>query len=329
MSLLSILTSFHLRENKLYGKIPPSLQNCHSLLIFNILENILSGNIPNWIPHGVKVLQLRSNSFSGNIPVEMCQMSSLIILDIADNTISGYIPNCLCNITALVFNNASYNTLSFSFLLFGYRLTNDDSLELVTKGRESEYGRSLHFLTLIDMSSNNLSGTVPLQLFSLTGLISLNLSHNKLTGKIPNEIDNMKKLESLDFSRNQLSGEIPESLSSLSFLSYLNLSYNNLTGKIPLGTQLQGAFFILQEKIIINPREEKDVYVIVMTITINACINELNIQGNPREEIESYGDGQSRFLGKDSRFLHRGILKLTVGVDTRGSKNLRKISTVA
>ncbi|KAL2331206.1 hypothetical protein Fmac_018787 [Flemingia macrophylla] len=163
MGLLPNLTSLHLHENKLYGEIPPSLQNCHSLLIFNVRQNILSGNIPNWIPHGVKALQLRSNSFSGNIPVEMCQMSSLIILDIADNTISGYIPNCLGNITTSVFNNASQRTLSFSFSLSGISgmLIGVDNLELVTKGRESEYGSILHFVTLLDMSSNNLSGTVP------------------------------------------------------------------------------------------------------------------------------------------------------------------------
>nr|KYP51038.1 LRR receptor-like serine/threonine-protein kinase GSO2 [Cajanus cajan] len=241
MGLLSKLSSLHLHENKLYGEIPPSLQNCHSLLIFNVRENSLSGNIPNWIPHGAMILQIRSNNFSGNIPTQICQMSSLIILDIADNTISGHIPSCLYNITALVFNHASGNKLTFFFPSFHNRiLINRDSLELLIKGQISEYGKNLHFVTLIDMSSNNLSGTIPPQMLSLTGLFSLNLSHNKLTGKIPNEIGNMKKLESLDFSTNQLWGEIPKSMSSLSFLSFLNLSYNNLTGKIPSGTQLEG-----------------------------------------------------------------------------------------
>ncbi|KAK7393002.1 hypothetical protein VNO78_21452 [Psophocarpus tetragonolobus] len=241
MGLLSNLTSLHLHENELDGEIPLSLQNCHSLLIFNVRENNLSGNIPNWIPHDAKALQIRSNSFSGNIPVQICEMSSLIILDIADNTISGHIPTCLNNITALVFNNISYNKLTFFFPIDDSRYyIFEDSLELVTKGQISDYGMNLHFVSLIDMSSNNLSGTIPLQMFSLIGLFSLNMSHNKLTGQIPYEIGNMKNLESLDFSANQFSSEIPQSLSNLSFLSSLNLSYNNLTGKIPSGTQLQG-----------------------------------------------------------------------------------------
>ncbi|XP_047149373.1 putative receptor like protein 25, partial [Vigna umbellata] len=169
-------------------------------------------------------------------------MSSLIVLDIAQNTISGDIPTCFGNIKTLLFNNVSRHKLSFEFLSSspGRYLINDDSLELVTKGQILEYEKNLHFMTLIDMSSNNLSGTIPPQMFSLIGLHSLNLSNNKLAGEIPNEIGNMKNLESLDFSTNQLRGEIPESLSKLSFLGYLNLSFNDLTGKIPSGTQLQG-----------------------------------------------------------------------------------------
>jgi len=240
MGLLSNLTSLHLHENKLYGEIPPSLQNCH-ILIFNVRGNNFTGNIPNWIPHAAKVLQLRSNHFSGSLPAQICQMSSLFILDIADNIISGHIPTCLCNITAL--NNVSHRKFSTTLQYDGpYRIIYlfGESLELVTKGLVLEYENNLPFMNLIDMSSNNLSGTIPLQMFSLFGLASLNLSHNKLTGKLPDEIGNMKNLESLDFSVNQFSGEIPEALSKLSFLGFLNLSFNNFTGKIPSGTQLQG-----------------------------------------------------------------------------------------
>ncbi|XP_014503378.1 LRR receptor-like serine/threonine-protein kinase GSO1 [Vigna radiata var. radiata] len=242
LGFLSNLNSLHLHENKLHGEIPLSLQNCRSLLVFNVRNNQLSGNIPDWISHGVLALQLRSNDFSGKISPQICEMSSLIVLDIAQNTISGHIPSCLGNIKTLLFNNVSRNKLSIRFPSSypGRYYFSDDSLELVTKGQVLEYDRNLHFMTLIDMSCNNLSGTIPPQLFSLIGLHSLNLSNNKLEGEIPNEIGNMKNLESLDFSTNQLGGEIPQSLSRLSFLGYLNLSFNNLTGKIPSGTQLQG-----------------------------------------------------------------------------------------
>ncbi|ESW33095.1 hypothetical protein PHAVU_001G042800 [Phaseolus vulgaris] len=216
MGFLSNLTSLYLNDNKLNGEIHPSLQSCHSLLVFNVRNNHLSGNI-DWIPHSVMALQLRSNHFSGKIPPQICQMYSLIILDIAHNAISGYIPTCLHNVKTLLFNNVPHNKLSFSFHTSGkVYVYEDETLELVTKGQVLKYKENLHFMTLIDMSSNNLSGTIPPQMCSLIGLCSLNLSNNNLSGKIPDEIGNMRNLD------------------------YLNISFNNLRGKIPSGPQLQG-----------------------------------------------------------------------------------------
>ncbi|XP_031101809.1 receptor-like protein EIX2 [Ipomoea triloba] len=74
---------------------------------------------------------------------------------------------------------------------------------------------------------------------SLHALENLNISRNNLCGTIPRTIGDLSKIESLDLSRNELSGPIPPSLSSLNFLSHLNLSFNNLYGMIPTGRQLQ------------------------------------------------------------------------------------------
>uniref|UniRef100_A0A0R0ECY4 Uncharacterized protein n=1 Tax=Glycine max TaxID=3847 RepID=A0A0R0ECY4_SOYBN len=104
-------------------------------------------------------------------------------------------------------------------------------------------GPELHhksWMYVIDLSSNSLSGTVPLEIFMLTRLQSMNLSLNQLVRTIPKEIGNLKQLESIDHSSNNLWGEIPQSMPGLSFLSALNLSFNNFMGKIPSGTQIQG-----------------------------------------------------------------------------------------
>ena len=84
-----------------------------------------------------------------------------------------------------------------------------ESLILNIKGRDSEYKEILQYVRMIDVSSNNLSGSIPVEIFSLSGLQSLNLSHNHLMGMILVEIGGMEYLESLDLSRNNLSGEIP------------------------------------------------------------------------------------------------------------------------
>ena len=92
---------------------------------------------------------------------------------------------------------------------------------------------------MIDLSSNNLLGSILVEIFSFLGLQSLNLSHNHLTGMISMEIRGMEYLESLDLSRNNLSGEISQTMANLTFLGVLNLSYNNLSRRIPPGTQIQ------------------------------------------------------------------------------------------
>ncbi|XP_028755421.1 receptor-like protein EIX2 [Neltuma alba] len=241
VGMLSNLMVLRLNENNLFGQAPSSLLNCQKLQVLDVGENKLSGFLMNWMPQNAKFLRLRSNQLSGSIPPQICQLASLIILDFADNKISGSLPICLQNLTAMTFPNSSNNGV-YKFCIRTPGLTYEVGNELILhiKGQASKFNENLKFLHAIDLSSNNISGSIPPEIFSLAGLQSLNFSHNQLEGNIPNEINNMKNLESLDLSRNQLSGEIPPSMAKLSFLEALNLSFNNFIGKIPSGTQLQG-----------------------------------------------------------------------------------------
>ena len=126
-----------------------------------------------------------------------------------------------------------FSTLKFSIYLgyLGSYLGFKEDLILVVKGRKSNYNSILPLVRIVDLSCNNLSGGIPIEILSLFGLQSLNLSRNHLMGRIPENIGGMKYLESLDLSNNHLSGEIPQSITNLTFLSYLDLSYNNLSGR--------------------------------------------------------------------------------------------------
>ncbi|TKY68685.1 Receptor protein 12 [Spatholobus suberectus] len=240
---LSKLQTFRVRNNSLIGNIPISLKSCKSLWYLDLGLNEFTGIIPTWFSHLSMALLLRSNKFSGTIPLHICELSSLLVLDLANNGLSGPIPKCLHNITTMVTNTVDEGLfMSYFrkwFLAPISARSNLEDLPLFMKGQELNYWHALKFVHSVDLSSNDLSGPIPLELVSLSALQSLNLSQNRLEGKIPNGIGNMKYLESLDLSRNQLSGEIPQSMSNLSFLSSLNLSYNHFSGQIPLGTQLQ------------------------------------------------------------------------------------------
>ena len=85
----------------------------------------------------------------------------------------------------------------------------------------------------LSLSFNELTGTIPAELGSLSNLERLSLSFNELTGTIPTELGGLSNLESLDLSSNELTGTIPAGLGSLSNLESLDLSSNELTGSIP------------------------------------------------------------------------------------------------
>ncbi|KFK43052.1 hypothetical protein AALP_AA1G072000 [Arabis alpina] len=90
----------------------------------------------------------------------------------------------------------------------------------------------------LDLSSNRLSGEIPVEIGNLHNIRSLNLSSNRLTSSIPDSISKLMDLESLDLSNNKLDGNISPQLASLDSLGYFNVSFNNLSGEIPINGHL-------------------------------------------------------------------------------------------
>ena len=88
-------------------------------------------------------------------------------------------------------------------------------------------------VTELDLSDNNLTGSIPAELGNLSSLTVLNLWNNNLTGSIPAELGNLSTLTRLDLGNNNLSGFIPPELGRLSNLTTLDVSSNDLTGTLP------------------------------------------------------------------------------------------------
>jgi len=83
------------------------------------------------------------------------------------------------------------------------------------------------------LDNNNLSGTIPIELTDLSNLISINLASNQLTDTIPISFSNIPNLVNLLLNDNQLTGIIPTELGSSPNLLFLWLQDNQLTGSIP------------------------------------------------------------------------------------------------
>ncbi|XP_006662430.3 receptor-like protein EIX2 [Oryza brachyantha] len=230
------LESVHLAGNGFTGVFPSALQGCRTLVTLDIGNNRFSGDIPPWIGRGLpslKILSLKSNNFTGGIPSELSHLSQLQLLDMANNGLTGSIPRSFGNLTSMKYPKiiSSPGSLDGS--------TYQDRIDIIWKGQEIIFQKTLQLMTGIDLSGNSLSECIPDELTNLQGLRFLNLSRNHLSCTIPKNIGSLKNLESLDLSANELSGSIPPSLAGISTLGTLNLSYNHLSGKIPIGNQLQ------------------------------------------------------------------------------------------
>ena len=81
---------------------------------------------------------------------------------------------------------------------------------------------------------NQLTGPIPAELGRLTNLIFLSLRENQLSGPIPVELGNLANLKGLWLYDNQLSGPIPAELGNLANLQNLSLRENQLNGPIPV-----------------------------------------------------------------------------------------------
>ena len=86
----------------------------------------------------------------------------------------------------------------------------------------------------VELTNNNLSGPMPLELGSLDEMTNLLLDGNALTGSIPSSLgDRANDIKYLELHDNQLTGSIPPELGNSNSLWFVRLHYNQLTGSIP------------------------------------------------------------------------------------------------
>ena len=85
----------------------------------------------------------------------------------------------------------------------------------------------------LDLSLNNLVGTIPPNFKDLTALTELNLERNEISGSFPEEVLALSNLTVLNLRNNNFSGPIPTNIDTLTKLEYLKLYNNPLTGQLP------------------------------------------------------------------------------------------------
>ncbi|KAJ8570738.1 hypothetical protein K7X08_037710 [Anisodus acutangulus] len=87
-------------------------------------------------------------------------------------------------------------------------------------------------VTILDLSSRELVGTIPPSIGNLSSLTGINLGNNSFHGEIPQAIGRLLQLQHLNLSYNYFSGKIPTNLTYCKELRELHLQYNDIVGKI-------------------------------------------------------------------------------------------------
>ncbi|TYH82236.1 hypothetical protein ES332_D02G045300v1 [Gossypium tomentosum] len=261
------LEHVHLHNNRLGGPLSLAFNKSTSLVTLDLRGNNFTGGISKWIDtlSSLSVLLLKANHLQGRIPVQLCTLYSLSIIDLSQNRFSGPIPSCLGNLTlpmnkdktmtpdlmSPTFSELDELKLLKTGMLFEHMMHSysymKESVEFTTKSGSYSYGGDiLEYMSGIDLSCNELTGQIPLELGNLREIHSLNLSRNKLVGVIPSSFSKLKQIESLDLSYNNLSGEIPNQLVELNSLGVFSVAHNNLSGSIPeqnqFGTFIESSY---------------------------------------------------------------------------------------
>ncbi|KAL0318368.1 UNVERIFIED_CONTAM: Receptor protein-tyrosine kinase CEPR1 [Sesamum angustifolium] len=209
---LKNLVSINLFDNNISGNIPAGLYNCSSLERLHLSSNGLSSTIPGelFLMKKLRELYLNGNRLYGKIPTPI-RASSLESLDLSDNQLNGSIPDDIGNLDNLMQLDLSMNSFSGTIPMRVFHI---------------------HQLYSMLLGYNNLSGELPTQL-NFFSLQELNITHNQLNGTIPRSLGQLPQLSVLDLSDNQLAGDIIENIVHLRSMSTLRLCSNNFSGKIP------------------------------------------------------------------------------------------------
>ncbi|KAJ0793291.1 putative non-specific serine/threonine protein kinase [Helianthus annuus] len=219
------LQKLDLTGTSLKGRIPPSYGNFSNLRSLYLGRNSLEEDLPNFFhllgpaEKSLQVLDLSENEFFGSLP-DFTKFTALQELHLYDNDMRGSFPERFERTSNLVILDVLSN------------------------------------MQILDLSVNNISGTIPRCLSNFKGMKDVSffewrngVQHGwfpfvdryvylfqaflQWKGRKYQYSNTLHLVTSLDLSSNSLNGEIPLDITKLSGLVALNLSRNNLTWKIP------------------------------------------------------------------------------------------------
>ncbi|XP_039154873.1 receptor like protein 23-like [Eucalyptus grandis] len=213
--------------------LPQFLANQSELIVLDLSENYIQGDIPRWIwtLESLRDLNFSSNLFEDFETPPGNLTSILIYVDLHSNRLRGNMPPLPSHASYLDFSsNNIYSVIpdhigdNSQYLAF---------FSLSKNNFHASIPRSIckaAFLQVLDLSHNHMNGTIPDCLMELEFLTVLNLRNNQLNGEILQNIPRTCNLKTLDISENLLQGQIPLSLANCTMLDFVNIGDNQIDG---------------------------------------------------------------------------------------------------
>ncbi|KAM0069025.1 putative leucine-rich repeat domain superfamily [Helianthus debilis subsp. tardiflorus] len=242
---LSSLVELDLSRNLLNGSVPNfigcssmkrSSSNRNSLYNRRPFESAYGTNFPGCLL--LSKLDLSSNRLAGNLPKSVGELLNLEHLDVSNNSFKGLISDIhLLNLTLLTYLDLSFNS-------FALNLSSQMSFQLnAIKMQSCKLGPSFPVwiqtqtnFAYLDISSAGISDRVPGWFWNLPRRLRfLNISSNEIKGTLPNMTTVFERYPGMDLSYNQLEGTIPLLPSKL---AALNLSGNRFSGTLSFLCQI-------------------------------------------------------------------------------------------
>ncbi|KAG4939574.1 hypothetical protein JHK86_045715 [Glycine max] len=237
--VMNSLEVLHFSGNKLQGEIPTFFGNMCALQSLSLPYNKLNGEISSFFQNSswcnrdiFKSLDLSNNQITGMLPKSIRLLSELEFLNLAGNSLEGDVTEShLSNFSKLKYLYLSENSLSLKFVPSWV-----PSFQLEDLGiRSCELGptfpswlKTQLSITFLDISDSGLNGSVPEWFWkNLQNVQKLNMSHNNLTGSIPNLPLKLLNRPSIILNSNQFKGKVPSFLLQASELEF---THNKLSG---------------------------------------------------------------------------------------------------